>query len=315
VLSNPLSGLNRKHGLNGIQRVLQDHPEAPHWTVRTPDDVHDALEDFARRDLNLIIVNSGDGTVQAVLTSLFGRRMFPAPPLLALLGGGTTNMTHKDLGLTGSREHALGRLMAWAHHGDGPARIRRRTVLKVTHPSFAEPLCGLFLGAACIFKGIQFFHSRLQKLGLRGDPAHLLIIARFLMALARREDSLVSPVSMDIRTEGLAFNRRDCLLLLVTTLDRLILRLRPFWHDAKGPLQLTAVTARPRYLLRTLPALIAGRADPRARPENGYISCSAFEIRLNMQGGFAIDGEIFCADSRQGHLLIQAGETAHFLRL
>lgn len=173
----------------------------------------------------------------------------------------------------------------------------------------------MFFGAACIFKGIQFFHSRLHQLGLSGDPAHLLIMARFLMALARREDTLVSPVSVDIRTDRLTFDKRDCLLLLVTTLDRLILRLRPFWHGAEGPLQLTAVNARPRRLLRALPALISGRSNRHVNPQNGYLSCGANEIRLNMQGGFAVDGEMSYSDPRKGPLLIQAGGVAHFLRL
>ena len=315
IISNPWSGRNRRLGLSAIRRGLQNYPDVPHRTVRTVEDVHTALEDFARRDLNLIVVNSGDGTVQAVLTSLFGRRLFRSLPLLALLGGGTTNMTHKDLGLTGSREQAMERLMAWAHHGEGHALIRRRTVLKVTHPPHSEPIYGMFLGAACIFKGIEFFHSRLHQLGLSGHPAHLLIMARFLMALARREDSLVSPVSVDIRMDQFTFGKRDCLLLLVTTLDRLIMRLRPFWHDAEGPLQLTAVNARPCHLFQTLPALISGRSIRHANPENGYISCGGREIRLNMKGGFAIDGEIFFSDPRKGPLLIQAGGVAHFLRL
>ncbi|MCK7514403.1 MAG: hypothetical protein MZV70_67230 [Desulfobacterales bacterium] len=102
-------------------------------------EVQAALEEFRGRNLNLIVVNSGDGTIQAALTVLcWGSGCSRAPPLLALLSGGTTNMTHQDLGLRGPPAEALRRVLNWAHHGEGEALIRRRTVLKVQTGSAAR---------------------------------------------------------------------------------------------------------------------------------------------------------------------------------
>jgi diacylglycerol kinase (ATP) len=316
VISNPLSGGNRRRGLDGIRRRLQDCPEIPHREVRTAGDVQAALTEFSRQGLNLVVVNSGDGTIQAVLTALFVQRPFGTLPLLALLNGGTTNMTHKNLGLNGRPGDALERLVAWAHHGDGRAVIQPCAVLKVQHPSHPQPLYGMFFGGACIFKGIQFFHARVTRLRLSGDPAHLLIMARFLTALARRDHAIVSPVALGMDADRQLFRRQDCLLLLITTLDSLILGLRPFWHAAEGPLRLTAVNAKPRHLLRALPALINGRANRYAEPGNGYLSCSTRKIWLDIGGGgFAIDGELFSADPRKGPILVEDGGAAEFLRL
>lgn len=314
-MSNPLSGGNTRGRLNAIRGCLQDYPDVPHREVRTAEEVQATLDEFARRDLNLVVVNSGDGTVQAALTMLFTHGSSRPLPLLALLCGGTTNMTHQDLGLPGPRLGALRRLMNWAHHGEGEALIRRRTILKVQSPSRPQPLYGFFFGAACIFKGIQFFHSKVHRMGLSGDPAHLLILARFLWALARRDDALVAPVPAEIRLDRAGMHSKDYLLLLVTTLERLILGLRPFWNRGGGPLQLTALSARPRSLFRALPALIHGRGNSYAVAENGYLSCGASEIQLDMDGGFAIDGELFAADSRSGPVLVQDGGVADFLIL
>ncbi len=315
VISNPLSGANRRRGLGAIQRCLQGYPEVPHRVVRSGPEVLAALEEFSGRNLNLIAVNSGDGTVQAVLTVLLGQRLFAAPPLLALLSGGTTNMTHQDLGLGGPPAEALRRVLNWAQHGDGEARIRRRAILKVQTGSVARPLYGLFFGAACIFNGIRFFHSRVQRMGLRGDPAHLLIMARFLWALARRDDALVAPLPAGIQADRLAVGSKHYRLLLVTTLDRLIMGMRPFRQGGEGPLKLAAVSGRPRHLLRALPFLLQGRHHSYTQTENGYITCSARAIRLDMDGGFAVDGELFSADARTGPVLIQDGGQAEFLRL
>jgi hypothetical protein len=185
-------------------------------------------------------------------------------------------------------------LIAWAHHGDGQAVILRRAVLKVENSSHPEPLCGMFFGAGCITQGIEFFHSRVQKLGLSVGPAHLLIFARFLLGLARWEDALVAPVSAAIRADRADMAQGDYLLMLISTLDRLILGLRPFWAQDDNPLHLTAVSAGFRHLFRgALPAMAQGHRNRYTSPENGYVSVNAREIRLDMDGAFAIDGELF----------------------
>jgi hypothetical protein len=181
--------------------------------------------------------------------------------------------------------------------------------------TIGRPLYGLFFGSACIFNGIRFFHSSVNGMGLRGDAAHLLIVARFLWALARREDALVAPLPAGIRAGRFSAAPGHYLLLLVTTLDRLIMGLRPFQSNGEGPLKLTAVGARPRNLLRVLPFLLRGRPHPCAHPGNGYIACHAPAVRLDMDGGFAVDGELFSADRRRGPVLIEAGGSAEFLRL
>jgi hypothetical protein len=315
LISNPKSGGNRRGGLNGIRRFLQHYPDIPHREACSAKEVQATLADFARNNLNLVVVNSGDGTIQAALTVLFNHREYQPLPLLALLRGGTTNMTHQDLGLRGPRVAALRRLMNWVHHGEGEALVRRRSILRVQTPAGPHPLYGLFFGAACIFKGIQFFHSKVHRMGLSGDPAHLLILARFLWALVRRQDELVAPVPTTIRADRSAVVSKDLLLLLITTLDRLILGARPFWGQGRGPLRITAVSARPRRLLCALPTLIHGRGNSCATARNGYLSCNAREIQLDMEGGFAIDGELFTADPRSGPVLIQDGGVADFLRL
>jgi len=44
---NPLSGGNRRGGLDGIRCLLLNHPELPHREVRNAEEVRAALADFA----------------------------------------------------------------------------------------------------------------------------------------------------------------------------------------------------------------------------------------------------------------------------
>ncbi|MCU0564917.1 MAG: hypothetical protein MUE48_13510, partial [Desulfobacterales bacterium] len=71
MISNPLSGGNKGGRIRDVRSCLQGYPDVPHREVRTVADLRAALDEFASRGVNLVVVNSGDGTVQGALTLLF----------------------------------------------------------------------------------------------------------------------------------------------------------------------------------------------------------------------------------------------------
>jgi hypothetical protein len=315
VISNPQSGRNRRR-MQAIRSFLAGRGQVPHREVLDAAGVAAALAAFARDGIDLVALNSGDGTVQAALTTLFNQRPFgDAPPLLALLSGGTTNMTHRDLGLSGPRVASLNRLVAWADRGAGRATLVTRPVLRVRCPPPGSPLYGMFFGAACIYSGVQLFHDRLRGLGLRGGPAQLVIVARLLAALAAGETEVLKPAAAEIRVDGARLAPGRFMFITAHTLDGLIFGLRPFWGEGRGALRLTAISAPPRRFLRVLPSLLWGRRTRHTRPENGYFSFNCDQIRLALDGGFALDGERFRADPRRGELILEVGGQATFLRV
>lgn len=314
VISNPRSGRNRRR-MAAIRGLLAGQGAIAHREALNAADVAAALAEFARDGIDLVALNAGDGTVQAALTTLFGERPYHRLPLLALLSGGTTNMTHRDLGLRGPPLAALKRLIDWADHGRGHATLLTRPVLRVRRPASPMPLYGMFFGAACVYGGIELFHSRVRGLGLRGGPAQLVVLARLLTALAAGETAVLTPATAEIRVDGARLAPRRFMLITVHTLDHLILGLKPFWGEGRGPLRLTAISARPRRFMHVLPSLLWGRPTRHTRPENGYFSFNGDEIGLTLDGGFALDGERFRADCRQGELTIDVGGLATFLRV
>jgi hypothetical protein len=314
VISNPLSGSNQRK-FPAICRYIDRQPHLPHRIVTNAEEVVTALEDLARREINLIAINAGDGTVQAALTALLHHRPYQTLPLLALLCGGTTNMTARDLGSRGSRIRSLERIQAWSHSGRGNARIVRRPILRVRHPAGHAPYYGLFFGAASIYRGIRLFHSRIHGLGLQGNPANALIIARYLAAIAARNFDELGAAQATITVDGTPLGTERFMLIMTHTLEQLIFGMRPHWGNEEGALRLTAVTAAPKFTLRVMAALCQCRRSRLAIPENGFYSHNAHEIRMALDGGFAVDGELFQAESRQGDLILDAGGQAAFLRL
>ena len=314
VISNPLSGSNR-YRLGAIRRFLADYREIPHCLVSNGEDVSATLERFARENINLVVVNAGDGTVQAVLNTLFRNHPYTTHPLLALLPGGTTNMTALDLGIRGPRRRALECLIRYTREGHGKLDIQCRPILRVGRPVAPSPIYGLFLGAASIFHGIQLFHTHLRGMGLKGNPANMFIVTRLMAAFATRNFEALGATRATIRLAQRSLPAERYILIVAHTLERLILGLRPHWGDEAGPLRLTAISATPRHFYKSFFHLLCGRYSRHLTPQNGYFSHNADEIQLKLDGGFAIDGETYLADADQGELRIDVGGQAAFVRL
>jgi diacylglycerol kinase (ATP) len=314
VLNNPLSGANRK-GLKTVREVLAAYPQVSENDVQTPVDVATALTSFARREINLVAINGGDGTIQAALTVLYHKSPFERLPLLAILRAGTTSMTARDVGLKGSCANGLRRLLKWVFDSEGEAVLVQRPVLRVQTAPTAEPVFGMFLGTAGIYQGIQFCNNRLNKPGFRGEWAPGFTIALFLLAVAARGDAYVAPVPITVALDDNPPEEKNCFLLMVSALERLFLGLRPYWGKENEPLHFTAVDSHPQYLLRALPALIRGRSNRYGTAKNGYVSHNVERVRLSLNGGFTLDGELFEAEARRGPIVVQNGGVASFLRL
>jgi len=313
VLINPYSGGN-KNGLTAVRQTIAQYPRTSQCDVRKPPEVLAALEDFARRGVELVIVNGGDGTVQAVLTALFHNRPFETMPLLAVLQSGTTSMTARDVGFSGSPVKALEKIFRWADTGAGDPRIVERPVLRVQAPGH-DPRYGMFFGTAGIYQGIEYFHRNVNARGLKGELGPGLTIARFLWSASLRRSDFISAVPITITVDNQPAQELDCIVLLISTLERLFLGLYPYWGDEKAPLHFTALRNRPRRLMQSLPYILRGRKSRRIRPGNGYYSHNASKIRLNLDSGFTLDGQLYMPENSREPTEVQSGAVAAFLQI
>ncbi len=313
VLINPYSGCNI-NGLAAIRNAIAGYPRVSDCDVRKPHEVRAALERFADRGIELVVVNGGDGTVQAVLTALFHHHPFETLPVLAVLQSGTTSMTARDVGFAGSPVKALEKIFRWADSGGGDSSIVQRPVLQVQAPGH-QTRYGMFFGTAAIYQGIQYFHRQVNTRGLRGEIGPGLTILRFLWAAARQRSDFIPSVPISVTLDDHPPQQFDSFAVLVSTLERLFLGLYPYWGDESGPLHYTALRARPRYLLRALPSILRGRQGSYGTPENGFSSHNAHEIKLNLASGFTLDGQLYTPATRQEPTVVRYGGTASFLRI
>ncbi len=294
VLTNPRSGGNKKGG-RAIRNVLANWPDVLQRDAVDPDSVSKALSDFANNGVELVVVNGGDGTIHAALTAIGNEQFFAQPPLLALLCAGTTSMLPRDVGVAGAPAAALAQLLEWAKCTDVRFSVQPRHILHVLGSSKRPPLFGMFFGAGAICQGIKLFHSEDNPMGWRGQLMPAVTMLRFLWAILSKDRVKISPfltkTSLDARTP----EKKSDLFVLVSSLERLLLGMRPYWGRENGPLRYTAVDTEPKYLLRVLTSLLRSKESRHATPVNGYYSHNVHKVQLVMDGEFTLDGELYAA--------------------
>lgn len=295
VLTNPRSRHNRLAGVHALEPLLARYPRALHRVAASRDDIWAALAAFAALGVDVVAINGGDGTVHTVLDGLLDREIFDELPLLAVLPGGRTNMTANDVGVRGgSSRRALERLLAWNGSGDASADVTSRPVIRVEGDSGGRPRHGFFFGTAGLYQATVncwAFREASRIPGMKTGLGTAVSIGRQLVGHLLRRGP-IAPTPIGVQFDGEARTDGEYLMLIVTTLDRMALGLRPFWDDRPAPLRFTAVAFAHRHFLRAVPALLRGKPNGVLKPEHGYSSRNAHSVVLELASGCMLDGEI-----------------------
>jgi hypothetical protein len=293
IVSNPKSRANRG-GIDAFFRRAEKL--GVHATPRTEHELAEVLQHFAREGVDLLVVNGGDGTLREVLTALPGA-YGDSPPEIALLSAGKINLAARNVGSPGHGPAALELLLSAAEEG----RLRRseRPVLEVSWPGEPErgKVRGFLFGAGAFAEGNRMAEAHVHRSGIHGAAAVAVTTALMLL----NTHAMRAGVKMRVSPDGGALRGEQQFLMLATTLDRLVLRLWPFWGEGDSPIRWFAAPAHPKRLLAALYAVARRRAGGWME-DAGYRSGRAGQIHLALDAPFVIDGERFWP-GRQGILL------------
>jgi len=288
ILTNPHSSRNRRH-LGALRSTLAAHRDIRHIETASTDAVGPALAELLDWGVDLLAINGGDGTIHLALSALLAPAPPRALPKLALLPGGTTNMSARDInGAALSQRDALA---AFVSAATGGATATPRHVLQVS-PLDAAPQFGLCFGIGAIVRGIEYCHERIFRLGVRDEWATGVALLRAGWGIARREAVFAEGVPLQICIDGETHDTRAA-FFLVSALAQLLLGIRPFWGSGNAPLRVTLVREHAERFLRNFPDLLRGRAEPNLTESGGYLSRRSTAIDISGDCPYTIDGEIY----------------------
>jgi diacylglycerol kinase (ATP) len=315
VVSNPRSEWNRRReGLGDVDDCLRRFPEVLHRRFEDGADLGAIAAELARREVGLVVANGGDGTVQGLLTVLLAESAYPSPPALAVLPRGMANMTARDVGLSTRRAGVLAHLLETARRDELCPHLVRRRVLKVDHELGRPAERGLFFGAAGICDAIRLCTGRMHRNGLKGEWSHVATVLAVLGRAAVRGPAAlgIGGEEVGVRLNGGPTERGPRSVVLATTLERLVLRSRPFWGPGSDPVRFSAFAHPPEGLVRHAPRILYGR-ELRRLPST-FRSARAHRVELDLARPFTIDGQFFSPPPGRP-VVITAEEEVRFVRL
>lgn len=315
LISNPHSGANRKH-LSRLRAIVAKHPAILHRITPSSEEIPGVLQEFNQQSINILAINGGDGTTAEVFTQLLRKHSPQSLPLFMLLPGGTTNMNVGDVGIRGNLLKAVNKLCSWLQQNRQATEIRQRPIIKVVPGNQALPVYGMFMGAGAIIQGIEYCHEKIHSRGVGNEIGPGLAMARTVWGILRRDPRFIQPVHARITLDNSSDSfEQSTLLLLVSSLERLFLGMRPWWGSEKGALHCTLIREDAVRFVRTLPSLLRGRPPRYATPAAGYRSHNINSLSLQMNGILTLDGEMYRIDENTGPASISDGGVVEFISL
>jgi hypothetical protein len=315
LLSNPKSTGNINQ-LPRIRAFCAEHVDIFHYEVERANQIGEAMATIARVNPKLLVINGGDGTVQAALTELYNGGHFGAnPPPVSVLPSGKTNLIALDLGAGGDPVVALGRLLELAQSDLAPHIVEREMIALSGGVTGSQPVIGMFLGGAGLADIMLYCRNRIYPLGLPNGVSHVITaIAVLFCQLFGLRASFLPPepaqLSISLRRESAIKQRFS--LMFVTTLEKILLSSDMGAHRA-GSLKFVAVEQRPWSLLRAFAASLMGRLGTTKMA--GLHVENADEISIEGDDSSVIlDGETFRAGIGKP-ILLRSALPLSFVRL
>lgn len=296
IIRNP-----RSHRNNGVAPEMAHCSNILTETPRTREELHHTLAAFARRGINYLAIDGGDGTVRDVLTcgmDIFGDDW----PALIILPKGKTNALAVDLAMP--NHWSLAEALAAARGGNICTRRPLRVSALDPEGQVEGPaIHGFIMGTGAFALateagqeahrrgafnsfavGLTVLWSVMQTVfGRAGNPWRSGTRQRLTDRLTGRDLTRTGPGNPDER-----------FLTIATTFERFPLGARPFGRDVAPGLKMLVLDWPGRLLMTLVPAIMFGLGG-RFLERLGAHRFHASELELDLGGTFILDGEAFPA--------------------
>ena len=315
LLSNPKSTGNRQT-LPRVRSYCASNPDIFHYEVEHVEQIGRAFQTIARVDPAVIVINGGDGTVQASLTELYqGEHFKGRVPPIAVLPNGKTNLIALDLGIHGDPIKALEKIVEIAKTGLDDHVVARELIALSDGKAETRPVLGMFLGGAGLADYMLYCRNQIYPLGLSNGLSHFLTALAVVVSLlfgirARFLPPSSKPVRISLIRDGQLAGRFS--VLIVTTLEKLLFGTQP-GDSLRGNMKLMAVDQNLMAVLRLIWASLFNRVG-KSQMQGIHLE-QGDTIRIEGEHSSVIlDGELFEA-SEGRPIVLRSTDPVPFLRL
>ena len=292
LLVNPVSGKSSGKGLSLIA-MLRSNAAVSSRVLEKFEQLPGILDEFASDGVTDLFISSGDGTVHAIQTELAERKPFKVAPRLCVLPHGTTNMTAADLGFRFKNLQAQADYIACLE----VRQMRDRPTLRIVNPADGRARHGMCLGTGAASEATLFCQRAFNAKGVKGNWATFATLAsaagRTMFTKPNPHDvtRFDRPFPIEITSDGKTFCTGTQLLMLSTTLEKLVMGARPFWGQKLGPIRTSVFPYPVPSISRWLLPVMYGGTNRKV--PHGALSFSSSRLEITCPAIYVIDGEFF----------------------
>jgi hypothetical protein len=290
IIRNPRSHRNKGHApeMEDCSNILTETP-------RTRTELFGVLDGFARRGIDYLVVDGGDGTVRDVLTcgaEIFGDEW----PTFIVLPKGKTNALAIDIGLP--THWSLAEALAAAHKGK---TVNRRPLRISSQDGSSGCVQGFILGTGAFSLATEAGQEAHRRGAFNSFAVGLSVLWGIIQTLFGRTGNpwrSCTPMRLIDRHTGRDLpyagpgNADERFMAVATTFEKFPLGARPFGRDVAPGMKLGVIDWPVRWIVALLPAILFGLSG-KFLDRRGTHRLSASAVDLELGGSFILDGEAF----------------------
>lgn len=295
MTQNPVFVINPKsHRVNTsgsvLSKIAVDYGDIPivYFDGSTP--LSDTLTPLLTQGRDTVYVEGGDGTVVAALTASFAAfKKGVDLPKIAILPGGSTNLTHQQLGLKLTDPERLKRIINQSQFEN----LSTHQALQVESSEMTTPNLGFLLSTGSLARLMIYTQENLHGKTRGAVSIFRAIIQLVLFARSTKfSDGLpvVRPSKFSSCAKAHAPQAVEETFSVFSTFDELSLGINPFWNRGEFKIGHTQAAWPIRQMrLGILRALLGGSS--KKLHKHGLTSRGHSAIKFRSDGPVMLDGE------------------------
>ena len=305
IITNPHSKLNKRNPRRTelLGYILGEKGQLE--VTRSLEDLSRVARDFKEKGITILAINGGDGTICRTLTA-FLREYGDVPmPQIALLRGGTINVLATNLGISGTPEEVLYRLIE-AHSTGGALHTRKMTTIQV------EDNYGFLFGNGVAASFLKEYYRR--KSGPLGAFIWVLGVWGSRFVGGQLHYRVVKDIPVALSADGEPPIAHSTCAIFASTVAKMPLGYPLFEALSANPgkFQMVSFTFAAKDAIWKLPIVMLKRKEGST---TGKMTFCARSLRIESDAPFdyTLDGELYV--SRSHSLMVQTGPELEFVAL
>lgn len=260
------------------------------------DDLYRVADEFKSREIDILAISGGDGTIHCTLTAfvkVYGEKPLPK---ITLLRGGTMNIIASTMGVKGSTENLLSNLLI-RYHEDKKFEEKK---LRLTNVNGAY---GCIFGMGVIYNFMELYYKNpnvnplIAAKTVMHAAGSALINGKVAMELFDRFDA-------EVYVDGKRWAFANYMALFTGSIRQIGMNFNVYYHmlNQNEKIHVMGISMPPRSLVKHLKRMHDGRPANTEHVINA--AAEKVEIKLEKPLKYTIDGDLL---GPTDHFVIEKG--------